>query len=183
MFAVLGDRVAGARVLDLFAGSGALGFEAMSRGAASVVFVENDATAVMAIRRNAVRLIDDGARWRVVAKDVARALRELRGSFDIVLIDPPYSRDADEELKFIMQRSLLTNDGLVVVEHRSGATPLLPKSFYQTKQGKYGDTVVTFARARRSAEWAKVDVALDEDAMPPHEPEPPKRAGKRRRRS
>src|SRR5579864_9085926 len=90
MFGALGRRVEGARVLDLFAGSGALGFEAMSRGAASVVFVDNDAAAVMSIRRNAVRLLDDAARWRIVPASALRALRILRGTFDVIFVDPPY---------------------------------------------------------------------------------------------
>src|SRR5260370_34006627 len=66
MFGILAQRVEGARVLDLFAGSGALGLEAMSRGAASVVFVDDDANAVMTIRRNAVRVVPDGDRWRIM---------------------------------------------------------------------------------------------------------------------
>src|SRR5438477_11046721 len=66
MFAVLGKRIHGARVLDLFAGSGALGLEAMSRGAASVVFVDNDASAAFAVRRNALALIEDEDRWRIL---------------------------------------------------------------------------------------------------------------------
>jgi len=128
MFAVLGTRVHGARVLDLFAGSGALGLEAMSRGAASVVFVDNDASAAFAIRRNALRLIDDEDRWRILPMHAARALRTLRGSFDVVLIDPPYDRGASEELSALMQRGLLASDGIVVVEHRSTDEPTLPSS-------------------------------------------------------
>lgn len=75
LFAILSKRVQGARVLDLFAGSGALGLEAMSRGAASVVFVDNDASAVMTIRRNAVRLLQDGDNWRIMPMPAMRALR------------------------------------------------------------------------------------------------------------
>src|SRR5215469_17723893 len=107
MFAILAQRVEGARVLDLFAGSGALGLEAISRGAASVVFVDNDANAVMSIRRNAVRLVPDPERWRILPMTAARALRALRGTFDVVLVDPPYQRGAAEELTLLMQRALL----------------------------------------------------------------------------
>src|SRR5580693_5204327 len=66
LFAVLGKRIEEARVLDLFAGSGALGLEAISRGAGSVVFVDNDADAVMAIRRNAVRVIEEKDSFRIM---------------------------------------------------------------------------------------------------------------------
>lgn len=152
MFAVLGRRVHGARVLDLFAGSGALGLEAMSRGAASVVFVDNDAAAAFAIRRNALRLIEDEDRWRVMPMHSARALRTLRGTFDVVLIDPPYDRGAGEELSLLMQRGLLAADGIAVVEHRSKEALALPMSMKIIKTSKYGDTSVTFAGVRSERE-------------------------------
>ncbi len=148
LFAVLGKRVEGARVLDLFAGSGALGFEAISRGAGSVVFVDNDAVAVMSIRRNAVHLIPDPERWRILPMSAMRALRTLRGTFDVVLIDPPYQRGAAEELTMLMQRALLSRDGVAVVEHPSMSEAPLPSSLRMLKQAKYGDTALTFAVMR-----------------------------------
>jgi len=152
MFAVLGRRVHGARVLDLFAGSGALGLEAMSRGAASVVFVDNDASAAFAIRRNALKLIEDEDRWRILPMHAARALRTLRGTFDVVLIDPPYDRGAGEELSLLMQRGLLAADGIAVVEHRSKEALALPTSMKLIKTSKYGDTSLTFAGVRSERE-------------------------------
>jgi len=160
MFAVLGRRVHGARVLDLFAGSGALGLEAMSRGAASVVFVDNDAAAAFVIRRNALRLIDDEDRWRILPMHAARALRTLRGSFDVVLIDPPYERGAGDELALLMQRGLLAADAIVVVEHRSSDQLALPASMKVIKRSKYGDTSLTFAGVRSERE-----VQADERTM------------------
>jgi 16S rRNA (guanine966-N2)-methyltransferase len=145
MYDILGRRVEGARVLDLFAGSGALGLEAISRGASSVVFVDNDASAVMAIRRNAVRLIGDTERFRIMPMRVMRALRTLRGTFDVVIADPPYDRGAIEELRLLMQRALLAADGIVVVEHDSAMKPALPGSLRSVKFAKYGDTALTFA--------------------------------------
>lgn len=145
MYDILGERVAGARVLDLFAGSGALGLEAMSRGASSVVFVDNDAAAVMVIRRNAVRLIGDADRFRIMPMHAMRALRTLRGTFDVVIADPPYDRAATDELRLIMQRGLLTATGIVVVEHDSDAKVALPASLRSVKFAKYGDTALTFA--------------------------------------
>ena len=152
MFAVLGRRVHGARVLDLFAGSGALGLEAMSRGAASVVFVDNDAAAAFAIRRNALRLIEDEDRWRILPMHAARALRTLRGTFDIVVMDPPYDRGAGDELSLLMQRGLLAPDGIAVVEHRSKDALALPASMKLIKTSKYGDTSLTFAGVRSERE-------------------------------
>ncbi len=149
MFAILAQRVEGARVLDLFAGSGALGLEAMSRGAASVVFVDNDANAVMTIRRNAVRVVPDSDRWRIMPMHAMRALRTLRGSFDIVLVDPPYERGALDELRLMMQKSLLGDEGIAVIEHPSADKPDLPDSLEVVKRAKYGDTSLTFAVCRR----------------------------------
>lgn len=152
LFAVLGKRIEGARVLDLFAGSGALGLEAVSRGAGSVVFVDNDAGAVMSIRRNAVRLIPDTNRWRILPMNATRALRTLRGTFDVVLMDPPYQRGANEELSLLMQRGLLSENGVTVVEHPSAAQAELPASMRVLKQTKYGDTALTFAVGRNDGQ-------------------------------
>ncbi|MBV8366642.1 MAG: 16S rRNA (guanine(966)-N(2))-methyltransferase RsmD [Candidatus Eremiobacteraeota bacterium] len=149
MFAILAQRVEGARVLDLFAGSGALGLEAMSRGAASVVFVDDDANAVMTIRRNAVRVVPDGDNWRIMPMNAMRALRALRGTFDIVLVDPPYERGAFDELRLMMQKSLLNPDGIAVIEHASNGKPRLPESLEVVKRAKYGDTSLTFAVCKR----------------------------------
>ena len=154
LFAVLGKRVDGARVLDLFAGSGALGFEAISRGASTVVFVDQDAAAVMAIRRNAVRVLPDQTAWRILPMTALRALRVLRGTFNLILLDPPYQRGAAEELRMIMQRGLLSDGGVVVLEHPTIAEAKLPASMRLLKRAKYGDTALTFAVARGSDQAA-----------------------------
>jgi 16S rRNA (guanine966-N2)-methyltransferase len=86
LFSMLGD-VSGARVLDLYAGSGALGIEALSRGAASAVFVERDQHALAALRRN---LDAVGAEAGVRRRDVLRFLASPEGTFDLVFCDPPY---------------------------------------------------------------------------------------------
>jgi 16S rRNA (guanine966-N2)-methyltransferase len=90
LFSMLGD-VGGARVLDLYAGSGALGIEALSRGADSAVFVERDAQAVAAIERNLAAV---GVEANVVRQDVARFLARADGAFDLVFCDPPYDSAA-----------------------------------------------------------------------------------------
>ncbi|MEA2363251.1 MAG: rRNA (guanine966-N2)-methyltransferase [Thermoleophilaceae bacterium] len=86
LFSILGD-VEGARVLDLYAGSGALGIEALSRGAGSAVFVERDARAAAAIERNLASL---GVNARVARQDALRFLTRADGPFDLVFCDPPY---------------------------------------------------------------------------------------------
>jgi len=161
LFAVLGKRVEGARVLDLFAGSGALGFEAMSRGASSVVFVDIDAAAVMAIRRNAVRLFTNADCWRILPMTALRSLRTLRGAFDVVLIDPPYQRGAAEELSVLMQRGLLADGGVVVLEHPTMSETKLPSSMRLLKRTKYGDTALTFAVVRSGDQSIPEETAQD----------------------
>ncbi|MBC5806422.1 MAG: 16S rRNA (guanine(966)-N(2))-methyltransferase RsmD [Candidatus Eremiobacter antarcticus] len=180
LFDVLGKRVEGARVLDLFAGSGALGFEAMSRDAGSVVFVDSDAAAVMAIRRNAVRVLPDSDRWRVLPMTAIRALRKLRGTFDIVLMDPPYQRGAAEELTMLMQRGLLSELAIVALEHPSVKETKIPPSMRVFKKTKYGDTALTFAMARTGEQTLPEDTAEEVNRQGSAASRP---AASRRRRS
>src|ERR1700747_2181567 len=93
IFSSLGDAIIGARVLDLFAGSGALGLEALSRGAASAVFVESDRDAARAIERNLDKLRLTGATvWRRDALQALAADASAHRKYDLVLVDPPYDR-------------------------------------------------------------------------------------------
>lgn len=120
LFDVLAPGIEGARVLDLFAGAGALGLEALSRGAARAVFVERGKKAAEAIRRN---FADLGVEERtdLMAMEVRAALSKLEGEgacFDVVFADPPYaSEELDRLLSELGARALLADDGLVVVEH------------------------------------------------------------------
>ncbi|MGH2957394.1 MAG: RsmD family RNA methyltransferase [Solirubrobacterales bacterium] len=137
IFSILGD-VSGARVLDLFCGTGALGIEALSRGAASVVMVD---TKPAAARRNAQEL-GLGERAEVVRADAARFLRGAeQGAFDLVLCDPPY-RLADRlarELDPLIRRTLAPG-GRVVVE--SSPERPLPVALPVVRERRYGDTLV-----------------------------------------
>jgi 16S rRNA (guanine966-N2)-methyltransferase len=136
LFSMLGD-VGGLRVLDLFAGSGALGIEALSRGAASAVFVERDHAAVAAIRRNleAVGVTETAVRRR----DVLGFLGSCSGSFDLVFVDPPY--DSAPRLAGPLSAALpavLSEDALIVTES-SKHTPL-ELSLPLTRERTYVDT-------------------------------------------
>lgn len=121
LFSILGSRVENARVLDLFAGSGALGIEALSRGARSAVFVDCDRHAGKAIERNLkhTRLADKGT---LLLREVLPALKGLRGPFELVFADPPYTsttQDYDHG-KALFEDALLPNlvipEGLLVLE-------------------------------------------------------------------
>ena len=141
--------VDGARVLDLFAGSGALGIEALSRGATSAVFVERDLDAVRTIERNLDKLRLTGA--RVVHGDVLRAVAQeaLAGAkYDLVLVDPPYGMLTEIQPRLARHLPpLLAADGVLVVETDSRIEPELPLAVRTSR--RYGHTRVTLFEADR----------------------------------
>jgi 16S rRNA (guanine966-N2)-methyltransferase len=140
--------VDGVRVLDLFAGSGALGIEALSRGAMSAVFVERDPDAVRTIERNLDRLRLTGA--RVIRGDVLNAIAQevIAGAkYDLVLVDPPYGMINEIQPRLARHLpSLLAADGLLVVETDARTEPELPLPVRTSR--KYGQTRVTLFEAQ-----------------------------------
>jgi 16S rRNA (guanine966-N2)-methyltransferase len=149
IFDSLGDAVPGARVLDLFAGSGALGIEALSRGAASVTFVEKDRAAVATIHRNFEKTRLTG---HVHGGDVFSFLDRLAApeSFDLILADPPYSkvpgeRDfAPELLNNEALRRALAPGGTFILEHLPGSPLALGDHWECLRDKRYGATAVAF---------------------------------------
>jgi 16S rRNA (guanine966-N2)-methyltransferase len=135
LFSMLGD-VGGARVLDLYAGSGALGIEALSRGADSAVFVERDAQAVAAIERNLAAV---GAEATVLRQDVVRFLTRADGAFDLVFCDPPYD-SASRLAGPLADRlpALIAEDARIVTESDKRNPLVLP--FPLLVERAYGDT-------------------------------------------
>ena len=138
----------GLRVLDLYAGSGAVGLEALSRGAAAATAVEQDVRTAGVIRRNATTL---GLALEVVARAVRTHLAEADPSaYDVVFLDPPYSLGTDqvvEDLRLLAERGWLAEDSLVVVERSSRSTPLTwPEGYEPGKVRSYGETSLAFAR-------------------------------------
>ena len=136
-------------VLDLYSGTGAMGIEALSRGAAHCDFVEADARACELIRENLARtgLLD---RARVYPLQVAKALPRLRGPYDLVVADPPYEYDrAEMELADLIDRGLLAEDGILVVEHsKRRGWPAELAGREQLTVRRYGDTRVTLYSRR-----------------------------------
>ena len=135
--------VEGARVLDLFAGSGALGIEALSRGAEGAVFVERDPEAVRTIERNLDRLRLTGA--RVVRGDVLRTIAQeatAGAKYDLVLVDPPYGMLTEIQPRLARHLPpLLAPDGLLVVETDARVEPDLP--LLRRTSRKYGQARIT----------------------------------------
>ena len=141
VFNILG-AVDGAAVLDLYAGSGAMGLEALSRGAVKAVFVEQDGDAVRTIERNLDKLHLSGT---VLRQDAVTALASEAGSgrkYDLVLVDPPYDMYADIQPKLARYLpSVLAEDGVVVVETDARIAPELP--LVERTSRKYGSTRIT----------------------------------------
>ena len=148
VFSILGPAVVGVRVLDLFAGTGALGLEALSRGALQAVFVDQSGQAVRLIRSN-IELCGVQDRVRMVHAPVDQALRRLAGRgemLDLVFMDPPYGEGLVQKMLAGL-RDVVPNGALVVAEH--GATdlsslPLVEPEWSRIEERKYGDTAVTF---------------------------------------
>ena len=141
LFNWLAPRIHGARCLDAYAGTGALGLEALSRGASSVVFVEKSPVAARQLRRNIDVLDARGA--TVLQQDAHDYLSDAAtGPFDLVFLDPPFAADLVEETcRLLEQHDLLATDALVYIElPKTGAEPELP-SGWQVKKNKTAGNV------------------------------------------
>ena len=147
----LTPRLPGARLLDLFAGAGGVGLEALSRGAAHVTFVERDTRAVGALRVN-VETLGVAAQARVERADVRVALERLAreaARFDIVFLDPPYEDDAvTSTLERLGLLALVVPDGVVIAQHLTKRPPP-PESgrLSAFRARRFGETTLTFFRA------------------------------------
>ena len=155
LFNIIRWDVEGARVLDLFAGTGALALESVSRGAVCAVMIDSDRAACEAIRKNiaSVRMED---RCRLVQRDYRAAMELLARegqAFDVVFIDPPYRMENTGEMcAELYDRGLLAPAFLLVVEHRRGCAPMLDARFDAFDLRSYGDTQITFVRRAQTEE-------------------------------
>ncbi len=141
----------GPRVLDLYAGSGALGLEAVSRGAREAVLVESAPPALRAIKEN-VGALDVGDVVTIIPKRVERAIAELEGPFEVVFLDPPYADVRQPAFRSILDRTaqLMTSSGTVVLEHSSKDEPAPPSGLTLSRRRVYGDTALSFFFASES---------------------------------
>jgi 16S rRNA (guanine966-N2)-methyltransferase len=149
MFSILGERLAGARTLDLFAGSGALGIEALSRGAAGAVFVEENGGACGIITAN---LEAAGVQGTVVRGDVFRFLERATDSFDLVFADPPYAVAGRDDLAGRLLESsglarVLAAGGMVAVEVESDREPPESECWRLAAHRIYGGSAILFYEA------------------------------------
>ncbi|MGI6235983.1 MAG: 16S rRNA (guanine(966)-N(2))-methyltransferase RsmD [Candidatus Excrementavichristensenella sp.] len=148
LFGILSPRLEEARVLDLFAGSGALGLEALSRGAKSAVLCDRAEAAGRAILRN-VSLTGCTEKVQHLHCDWRAALRRLRGQkFDLVFLDPPYDEPGlyAQALEMLGQMDLLGEDALIVLERTVREAPRMPDGFRVCDSRRYGDTAIDFVQ-------------------------------------
>ena len=148
LFAILEPDLPGAAVLDLFAGSGAAGIEALSRGAGSATFVEHDAAAVRVIKANLARAGLAGPNVNVVRDDALRWLRRAdAGPFDIVVVDPPYDRPELLLEMLNMVGAVIGPDVRVVAKHFwRDAPPETVGLLASERDRRFGETALTFYR-------------------------------------
>lgn len=117
LFNILGESIVNKKLLDLFAGSGNIGIEALSRGAGEVCFVDNDRRSVRLIRENLKRCnIEEG--FEIFLRDAIDFIRFQKEKFDMIFLDPPYASDLGERaLEEISKAGIIEDDGLVILEH------------------------------------------------------------------
>jgi 16S rRNA (guanine966-N2)-methyltransferase len=153
LFNVLQDRIEDSRVIDVFAGTGAIGIEAISRGSKEVVFIENHRPTAELIRKN-LDLLEIRSGARVLPIDALRGLQKLAAeqnanspAFDIIFLDPPYAaaHEYEQILAFLGDSPLLNPDGLVIAEHRrSFDLPETQGRLYAVRVLQQGDASLTF---------------------------------------
>ena len=153
VFSSLGAAVGGARVLDLFAGTGAMGIEAWSRGAAEVTWVESDRRAFAVLQENVTTLCGAEAARRCRCADALRFLeQEAGGPFDFVFADPPYDRSGDarwleKTLLALGSGPMLTPAGLLVFEQAAGMPPLEAAGWRLVRDRTYGEArIIIYGR-------------------------------------
>lgn len=146
IFNIISPYLPAANVLDLFAGSGAMGIEALSRACHHAVFVEQDQKALAIIKKNLndTRLYD---RAEVIRADAFSFLQNTTVKFDIIFLDPPYNKGLlSKAMDEIYRLSLLAADGIIVAESEHGGELPSGNGFDLIKQAKYGKTVVSVFR-------------------------------------
>jgi 16S rRNA (guanine966-N2)-methyltransferase len=156
LFDILAPVLPGCRFLDAFAGSGAIGLEALSRGAARVVFVDTSAPAIAAIRENVAALAAAGGEAQVVRQDARIALGALADTgvrFDVIYLDPPYDSALYEDLLDVVSTmGLLQQRGVAVAEHfHKRALPATIGRLARTRSVRVGDHRLSFYRVQESA--------------------------------
>ncbi len=155
LFNILGKRVEHATVLDLFAGTGAIGLEAFSRNARFVVFIDNNRLALQLIKQNVLLCLTGytgDCEMRVISHDLTKSIPlsklpgETSSGFDFIFADPPYAQNISLSiLEFVNNSSLLTQNGLLILEEKTSVElPLSLSTLKRVDRRVYGDTAFCF---------------------------------------
>lgn len=138
--------IVGARVLDLFGGTGAISLEFLSRGAGEVIICDNNPKSIDLIKKNYAKI---GVKPNLKRGDYLSTLKSLSGKFDFIFLDPPYATNYAEKALFMIEElSLLEDDGIIIYEHLQGKEFALPDDFEICDEKKYGTVVVTYIRKK-----------------------------------
>lgn len=144
LFNILGQRVLHSVFLDLYAGTGGIGLEALSRGAEKVLFVDDSRKSVLVIKKN-IEQTGFGERAQVVTSRAESFLKKASGQFDIVFLDPPYSIEQGPLLNLVSESGVLKPDSLIVSEHfKKQKSPERAGRLLLYREAAYGDTVLAF---------------------------------------
>lgn len=165
LFNSLGARVIGAEVLDLYAGTGALGLEALARGARAAVFVERDPRLAESIRKRvqALGFHDRAEVWRAEVHPALRRLSDAHRQFDLILLDPPYDREMlQATLDALAAAPLLRAGTLIVAEGHWRETPRAPEGLVVARESRYGETGL-WVFAIRSGEPRETRTDIEEE--------------------
>lgn len=147
LFNIIQTHIHGASVLDLFSGTGALGLEALSRGAARCLFIDNEKQALETCKKN-IAACNYGERSTVIQWNIAKSLHcisRLTEPLDLVFLDPPYKQGlADVALSHLASLAIFSSESIIVVEHAAGDPPHPCEDFILTETRKYGTTALSF---------------------------------------
>ncbi|MFO7820186.1 MAG: 16S rRNA (guanine(966)-N(2))-methyltransferase RsmD [Halanaerobacter sp.] len=149
LFSILGSEVVGVRFLDLFAGFGGIGLEALSRGAYESVFVDYQKSNINIIEEN-IEMLGYEDKTKVIEADVLESLGLLRGDFDLIFMDPPYEQKElyEAALAEIEKYKLLHPTGIIIIEHHSQAELDLGAQYDIIKERDYGNAALTLIQRR-----------------------------------
>ncbi len=144
LFNILGQRVAGSVFLDLYAGAGGIGIEALSRGAERVVFVDASRGSVKTVQRN-IEQTGFGDRATIIKSDAEAFLKKPSGPYDIVFLDPPYAMELVPLLQRLASSGILKPGSVVTAEHfKKQSSPERAGALTLYREARYGDTVLAF---------------------------------------
>lgn len=144
LFEILKDKIGGSSFLDLYCGSGAIGIEALSRGAKSVTFIDNDFKCIKSLKKNLTAL--NISLVNIYSKDAIQSLKSIARDFDIIFLDPPYYKDiAKKTLIALSDCDILARNALVIIEaHKKDILPEEAGTLKKIRTCKYGDTKLEF---------------------------------------